>query len=80
MSDKDTGSNFAIGFIIGAVAGVAIGFLYAPKAGKETRALLKEKAEEVKEKASEVTEKTKEAAIEAEKKVRERLGHKKAEG
>ena len=45
MSDKDTGSSFAIGFIIGAIAGVAVGFLYAPKAGKETRALLKEKAE-----------------------------------
>ncbi len=76
MSDKDTGSNFAIGFIIGAIAGVAIGFLYAPKAGKETRALLKEKAEEVKEKAGEVTEKAKEAADEARKRVGEKLGPK----
>lgn len=77
MSDKDTGS-FAIGFLIGAIAGVAIGFLYAPKAGKETRAMLKEKAEEVKEKASEVTEKAKEAASEAGKKVIGKLGHKEA--
>ena len=76
MSDKDTGSSFAIGFIIGAVVGVAVGFLYAPKAGKETRALLKEKAGEVKEKASEVTEKVKETAVEAGKKVREKFGHK----
>jgi len=76
MSDKDTGSSFAIGFIIGAIAGVAIGFLYAPKAGKETRALLKEKAEEVKEKASEVTEKAKEVADEARKRVGEKLGRK----
>jgi len=80
MSDRDTGSSFAIGFIIGAIAGVAIGFLYAPKAGKETRALLREKAEEVKEKASEVTEKAKEAAAEARKRVTERLGRKEAEG
>ena len=80
MSDRDMGSSFAIGFIIGAIAGVAVGFLYAPKAGKETRALLKEKAEEVKVKAEEVTEKAKEAAVEAKKRVGEKLGHKEAAG
>ena len=79
MSDKDTGSSFAIGFVIGAVVGVAVGMLYAPKAGKETRALLKEKAGEVKEKTGEVTEKVKETAIEAGKRVQEKLGHKEAE-
>jgi len=51
MSNRDT---FAFGFLIGAVVGVAIGFLYAPKPGKETRALLKEKAGEVMEKAKEL--------------------------
>ena len=76
MSDKDTGASFAIGFIVGAVVGVAVGMLYAPKAGKETRALLMEKAEEVKEKAEEVTGKAKEAATEAGKRVREKLAHK----
>ena len=78
MSDKDVGSSFTIGFILGAIAGVAIGFLYAPKAGKETRALLKEKAEEVKEKAAEVTDKAREAALEAGKRVRGKLVHKEA--
>ena len=78
MSDKDTGASFAIGFVIGAIAGVAIGFLYAPKAGKETRAMLKEKAGEVKEKAEEVTARAKEAAVEAGKKVKEKLGQKEA--
>jgi gas vesicle protein len=76
MSDKDSGSSFAIGFLIGAIAGVAIGFLYAPKAGKETRALLKEKAGELKEKAGEVTEKARDAATEAGKKVRDKIGRK----
>jgi gas vesicle protein len=66
MSDKESGSSFLVGFIIGAITGVAIGFLYAPKPGKETRALLKEKA-------SDVTGKIKDVAKEAEKKVRERL-------
>ncbi len=54
MGEKDSGNSFIIGFILGAIAGVAVGFLYAPKAGKETRALLKEKAGELKERASEV--------------------------
>jgi gas vesicle protein len=76
MSDKESGSNFIAGFIIGAIAGVAIGFLYAPKSGKETRALLKEKAGEVKEKASEVTGRAKEAALEAGRKVKEKLSTK----
>ncbi len=78
MSDRDTGSSFTIGFIIGAVAGVAIGFLYAPKAGRETRALLMEKAEEVKEKAGEVAEKARETAAQAKKRVEEKIGHKEA--
>jgi len=66
MSEKESGSNFLVGFIIGAIAGAAIGFLYAPKSGKETRALLREKA-------SHVTERIKSSAKEAEKKVRDKL-------
>ena len=54
MGEKESGNNFLMGFLLGAIAGVAIGFLYAPKAGKETRALLKEKAGQLKDKASEV--------------------------
>ncbi len=54
MAEKDSGNSFLIGFIIGAIAGVAVGFLYAPKSGKETRTLLKEKIGEVRGKASEL--------------------------
>ncbi len=61
MVDKEGGSSFLIGFIIGAVAGVAIGFLYAPKAGKETRALLKEKAGMIKDKAGEIISRARES-------------------
>ena len=77
MAEKDSGTSFVAGFILGAVAGAAIGFLYAPKPGKETRALLKEKAIEAKEKAGEAAEKAKEATIKAEKRVEEKLGRKK---
>ena len=71
MSDKESGGSFIAGFIIGAIAGVAIGFLYAPKSGKETRAYLKEKA-------STVTGKAKEAAREAGRVVKEKLTTKEA--
>ena len=79
MSDKDSGGSFIAGFILGAIAGVAIGFLYAPKPGKETRELIKEKAERATEKAKEASEKAKKAAAEAREKVEEKLGQKKAE-
>ncbi len=77
MADKDTGFSFTTGFILGAVVGVAIGFLYAPKPEKETRELLKEKAEKTKAKASEVAEKAQEAAAEARERVEEKVGRRK---
>lgn len=51
---------------------MAIGFLYAPKSGRETRSMLREKGGEVKEKAKEIAAKAKE-------KVRERLAGKEEE-
>jgi len=74
MAEKDTGANFAVGFFIGALVGAAIGFLYAPKPGRETRALIREKAEHSAEKAKEAAEKAKEAAVQAEHRVEEKLG------
>jgi gas vesicle protein len=59
MGDKEGGNGFLWGFLLGALAGVAVGFLYAPKSGKETRAMLKEKAGEFKEKAGEVINRVK---------------------
>ncbi len=73
MAEKE--NSFALGFLLGAVAGLAIGFLYAPKPGRETRAMLKEKAVEIKDKAGEGVEKIKGAASEAGKKVKERFEH-----
>jgi gas vesicle protein len=80
MADRDSGASFSIGLLLGVAAGVAVGFLYAPKTGKETRALLKEKAHEAQEKVDELGEKAKEAADEAKKRVEERLHKKEAEG
>ena len=62
MSDEDTSKSLAIGFILGAAIGLAIGFLYAPHTGKETRAMIREKAEKTKEKAAEIIEEARERA------------------
>ncbi|MFC2069243.1 YtxH domain-containing protein [Chloroflexota bacterium] len=79
MTEKNTTSGFGIGLVVGAAIGLALGFLYAPKPGKETRALLREKAETATEKAKEAAEKAKEAAVAAEKRVEEILHRKKEE-
>jgi gas vesicle protein len=69
MADNGKFNGFALGFLIGAVAGIAIGFLYAPKPGRETRSMLREKAEEV-------TDRAKEIATEAGKRVRRKVEEK----
>lgn len=68
MSERDS-TSFLTGLILGAVVGLAIGFLYAPKSGKETRELLKEKAAVAKERTTEIARKIKQTADEAIKKV-----------
>ena len=73
MADGDRGSGFAIGLIVGAVLGLAVGFLFAPRPGEETRRLLKEKAETARERAAEITRKVRETAGEAVKKAQTKI-------
>ena len=73
MAEGDRGSGFAIGLIVGAVLGLAIGFLFAPRSGEETRRLLKEKAETARERAAEVTRKVRATAGEAVKKAQAKI-------
>ena len=45
--NKDNAIGFGIGLLTGAIIGGVIALLYAPKTGKETRQLIKDKAAEV---------------------------------
>jgi gas vesicle protein len=47
MNNKDSGPGFGIGLILGLAVGAALGFLFAPRSGKETRGLVKDKADDV---------------------------------
>ena len=47
--NKDHAVGFGIGLLTGAVIGGVIALLYAPQSGKETRALLKNKAMETRD-------------------------------
>ncbi|MBI2869884.1 MAG: YtxH domain-containing protein [Chloroflexi bacterium] len=73
-----------LGMLIGAATGLAIGFLYAPRSGKETRGMIKakatettemikERADETREKAGEVLTRIKTAAVTARAKGREAM-------
>lgn len=50
MSRRETSISFGIGLLIGVLAGVGAGILYAPKSGEETRNDLKEKTNQLMEK------------------------------
>ena len=62
MEDNGMAKGLVIGLLAGAVFGVAVGMLYAPKSGAETREMLREKAMEAREKAGEMIDKVKERA------------------
>jgi gas vesicle protein len=58
--NKDHACGFGVGLLTGAVIGGVLALLYAPKTGKETRQMIKDKATEVvdaiKGKSTEATE------------------------
>ncbi|MBI2853057.1 MAG: YtxH domain-containing protein [Chloroflexi bacterium] len=55
-----TSAGLGVGFLIGAIIGVAVGLLYAPRAGSETRARVKEMAETAIDKGRETASELKE--------------------
>jgi len=62
MAEHDGGSNFIIGFLLGAAIGGTVALLYAPRPGSETRAMLREKLDVAREKARDIIEEAREKA------------------
>ena len=60
--NKEPNSGFFAGLLIGAVIGLAAGFLYAPLEGQETRRIVKEKAAAMREATARAAGKMREAA------------------
>lgn len=58
--NKESASGFGIGLLVGAVTGLAVGLLFAPQSGRETRHLIRDKAGNIYEKVGEVVESAKE--------------------
>jgi len=59
---RDSGAGFFAGLLVGAVIGLAVGFLYAPQPGHETRKIIKEKVTSVKDTASKAAQKMRDYA------------------
>ncbi|MBI2832583.1 MAG: YtxH domain-containing protein [Chloroflexi bacterium] len=74
MNQRENSSDLVLGLVVGAFIGLAIGLLYAPRPGRETRQLLKERVEETTENAAEAIEKVKETAEDVKKKVLHETG------
>jgi gas vesicle protein len=47
MSDKNWGPGFGSGLIVGMAVGALLGFLFAPRTGKETIEMVKDRADDV---------------------------------
>ena len=62
MSENNGNTGFGAGMLIGLLVGTAVALLYAPRSGRETRALLRTKAEESRVKADELIHEAKERA------------------
>ena len=62
MSHKEQTEGISVGFAVGLLIGVAMGILYAPRSGKETRGIIKDRAEVTRDKAEKIVEEAKQKA------------------
>jgi len=76
MSEKNS-SGIALAFILGGLIGVALGVLYAPGSGKETRKKIKNITGDLIDNAGDFVEDVKEKTINAVEDAKEKLNSKK---
>jgi gas vesicle protein len=61
MSNRDSG-EVVLSFLLGALVGAALGILYAPRSGKETRMKLRDLGEDLGDKINDIKEEVVEKA------------------
>ena len=62
MSERNSVGDVLLAFVLGGVVGAAVGILFAPASGKETRKKIKEMSADLEEKAGEIAGEVKEKA------------------
>ena len=72
MDNKGAG-NFFTGMLIGTVIGLAVGLLFAPQSGEETREMLRQKAAVAREKAADVKERVRKTSSDIKGKLQSQL-------
>jgi len=81
MSDSSSGSSFFAGFLMGAVVGAVLGIMFAPRPGRETRDLWRDRLGDVKLKATDVVDEIRDEVEEVKDRAQSALeGHKPGEG
>jgi gas vesicle protein len=72
MSTDSSPGDFLAGFMVGALVGAAVAFLFAPQSGEETRTLIREKGIELREQADEMSLEARRKADELQAQTREK--------
>jgi len=57
---EDDVSNILLGIVLGALAGIAVGLMYAPYPGERTREVIKERAIDLRDRANVAVDETRE--------------------
>ena len=79
MVDKENAEGFGIGLIAGAAIGVAIGMLYAPRPGAETRMMVRDKIQDAEHRAEEIVSEARQKAKQIAEGARSRIAPKKSQ-
>lgn len=77
MSDSSSGSGFFAGFIIGAAVGAILGVLFAPRSGRETRDLWRDRFGDAKLKAMDMVDEIRDEVEEVKDKAQAAFGSRK---
>jgi len=76
LAKEDQGDGFGLGFVLGLVIGGALGVIFAPQSGEQTRRQIANRASEIKESAEDLIEQARKNLEEAAQKVEGLFGAK----